>query len=339
MRIFSLCLLCTFFIHDLPTATASKAIRFTGRAQGTTYHITYYADDTLVRKQQIDSIFQKIDSSLSLYQSYSLVSQFNRSETGIEADEHLLHIVTKGKQVFRKTRGIFDITIFPLTDAWGFGPERHSGLPDSGRVKTILSCINTDLIVKNGNRLIKRKACVQLDPNGIAQGYTVDVIAEFFEKAGIGNFIIELGGEIRVKGRKPGGEKMSIGIETPGEDADFSVINKIIYPSSGAITTSGSYRRYYESDGKRVSHLLDPRTGYPVDNELISVTVYAKDAITADAYDNAIMAMGLKNGLAFVNRRRELAAHFIYRHSDGSIRDTMSRRFLKLLDSQPQPQP
>ena len=329
---FALCLICTFFFHDLPTAIAPKAIRFTGRAQGTSYHITYYAGDTLVRHSQIDSIFQKIDSSLSLYQPYSLVSQFNKSNTGIEADEHLLYVVGKAKQVFRKTRGIFDITIFPLTDAWGFGPVRHSGLPDSGRVKSILSCINTELVVQKGNRLIKKKACVQLDPNGIAQGYTVDVIADFFEKSGIENYIIELGGEIRVKGRKPGGEKMSIGIEAPGEDADFSVINKIIYPSSGAITTSGSYLGYYESDGKRVSHLLDPRTGYPVDNELICVTVYAKDAITADAYDNAIMAMGLKKGLAFVNRQKELAAHFIYRHADGSIRDTMSRRFPKLLN-------
>ena len=332
MRMLSLCLICAFFFHDLLTATASKTIRFTGRAQGTTYHITYYADDTLVHQSQVDSIFQKIDSSLSLYQPYSLVSQFNRSGTGIEADEHLLYVVSKAKHVFRKTRGIFDITIFPLTDAWGFGPVRNSGLPDSGRVKSILSCINADLVKQKGNRLIKKKACVQLDPNGIAQGYTVDVIADFFERSGIGNYIIELGGEIRVKGKKPGNEKMSIGIEAPGADADFSVVNKIIYPLSGAITTSGSYRRYFESDGKRVSHLLDPRTGYPVDNELISVTVYAKDAITADAYDNAIMAMGLKEGLAFVNRQKELAAHFIYRHADGSIRDTMSRRFLKLLN-------
>jgi thiamine biosynthesis lipoprotein len=142
---------------------------------------------------------------------------------------------------------------------------------------------------------------------------------------------VEVGGEIRVKGRKPGKEKMSVGIEAPGDDADFSMIEKIIYPAKGAITTSGNYRRYYESEGRKISHLLDPRTGFPIANELISVTVYAKDAMTADGYDNAIMAMGLEQGLAFVERHKELAAHFIYHMKDGSIADTMSRRFRKLL--------
>ena len=125
---------------------------------------------------------------------------------------------------------------------------------------------------------------------------------------------------------------MKIGIEAPGEDNfQLSMISKIIVTESGAITTSGSYRKFYESEGKKISHLIDPRTGYPARNELISVTVYAKDAITADAFDNALMVMGLQKALQFVEQRNDIAAHFIYRTPNGAVADTASSRFYKLL--------
>jgi len=182
--------------------------------------------------------------------------------------------------------------------------------------------------------LMKKKTCVQLDPNGIAQGYTVDVIADFLEKQNIKNYVVEVGGELRVKGRKPGDEKMKIGIEAPGDDElDISLKQKVVCIDSGALTTSGSYRKFYESKGKKVSHLIDPRTGFSSQNELISVTVFAKDALTADAYDNALMVMGLKKALAFVEKRKDIAAHFIYHKKDGSVADTCSTRFHKLLSN------
>ncbi len=308
-----------------------KKIQINGTAQGTTYHITYYAQDSFIVKRQIDSVLNKIDSSLSLYKTYSLVNQFNQSASGIIADQHLITVVTKALEVYRKTKGLFDITVFPLTDAWGFGPVKKQSLPDSATINTILPCINSRLVKKKKDRIIKKKPCVQLDPNGIAQGYSVDVLADFFDGRGIKSYIIELGGEIRISGRKPGNEKMSIGIEAPGDDADFSMIKKIVYLDQGAITTSGNYRRYYESNGKKITHLLNPKTGYTLQNEMISATVYAKDAMTADAYDNALMVMGVEKALAFVDRRKDLAAHFIYKTSDGKVADTMSKRFRLLL--------
>jgi thiamine biosynthesis lipoprotein len=172
---------------------------------------------------------------------------------------------------------------------------------------------------------------VQIDPNGIAQGYTVDQLAGLLESRGIKNYLVELGGEIRVRGRKfPSGEKMSIGIEAPGDDPLFPVLQKRVYMESGAITSSGNYRRYLEADGERITHLLDPHTGYPIQNELVSVTVMAPDAITADAYDNALMAMGLEKAMDWVESRPDLAAFFIYRAHD-QIRDTMSARFKQFL--------
>ena len=211
------------------------------------------------------------------------------------------------------------------------GQKKMDSIPAATTVKQLLSCVDSRLLYWKGKKLMKKKPCVKLDANGIAQGYSVDVLADFFEQNGIQNYLVELGGEIRVKGRKPGHEKMSVGIESPGEEVDFSLIEKVVYLDKGAITTSGNYRRYYESKGKKISHLLNPKTGYSLQNELISVTVYAKDAITADGYDNAIMAMGLKKGLAFVEKNEELAVHFIYRKKDGTVADTMSSSFRVLL--------
>ena len=323
MRLFLLSLFAFLLIKH----PGIKTIKFSGLAQGTSWHITYYAADSIVLKEQVDSIFKKIDSSLSLYKPYSLVSQFNRSRDGLEVDQHLNNVVKKAQEVFRKTGGLFDITVYPLTEIWGFGPKPRVSLPSTSLVNEALACVSTDYLYWEGNTLKKQKPCVQLDPNGIAQGYTVDVIADFFERNLIKDYVIEVGGEIRVKGRKPGNKKISVGIEMPGNDPDFSMISRVIYPANGAITTSGNYRRYYESGGKRVTHLLDPRTGAPLQNELISVTVFAKDAITADAYDNAIMAMGLIKGLAFIERHKNLAAHFIFHNADGTIGYTMSKRF------------
>jgi len=324
-----LLLLVTVF---LSTFSPIQKIQLNGAAQGTTYHITYYSNDTLITKIQIDSILDKIDSSLSLYKPYSLISQFNRSQNGLVVDAHFKKVVDKALDTYRQTQGLFDITVEPLTEAWGFGPQKPTGLPDSATIRSFLPCIDSRLLYWKGMMLMKRKPCVHLDANGIAQGYSVDVIAQFFESRGIHNYLIELGGELRVKGRKlPGGERMSVGIEAPGDDPDVSLIEKIAWMDHGAITTSGNYRRYYESNGKKISHLMNPATGYPLQNELISVTVFANDAITADAYDNALMGMGLKKALAFVDARKDMAAHFIYHKPDGSVADTSSKRFRKLL--------
>ena len=169
--------------------------------------------------------------------------------------------------------------------------------------------------------------------NGIAQGYTVDLLAELLEKNKIKNYMVELGGEIKVKGgKKPSGEKFTIAIESPQKDEFMpSSFQKTLYASSGAITTSGNYRKFSEANGKKLSHLIDPISGKPLENELISVTVFAANAITADAYDNAIMLMGLKKGLEFVERRKELSAYFIYRKQNGSIADTASSDFYKFM--------
>ncbi|MBO9201419.1 MULTISPECIES: FAD:protein FMN transferase [Niastella] len=327
-----LLIICTAFIQ-LPSW---RKIQINGKAQGTTYHITWYAQDSTFGQPQIDSILARIDTSLSIYNPLSLISRFNDSATSVNMDVHMLNVIRKSIDTYQQTGGIFDITVQPLVQAWGFGPKKVSGLPDSTTIRSLKKCIGSNNLSMKGNVLYKSKPCIKIDVNGIAQGYSVDVVANYLETHGIGNYLVEIGGEIRVKGHKqPGGEKMKIGIEAPGEnDYELSMISKIVSVDSGAITTSGSYRKFYESDGKKITHLIDPRTGYPEQNELISVTVFARDAITADAYDNALMVMGLKKALQFVEKRKDMAAHFIYRTSKGAIADTASSRFYKLLQLQ-----
>lgn len=320
---------CTAFIHQ----PAWRKIQLSGKAQGTTYHITWYAHDSTFGQQQIDSILAKIDTSLSIYNPQSLITRFNNSPKGVVMDNHFQIVFNKSIDTYRQTGGIFDITVQPLVQAWGFGPKKITGLPDSATIRSLKACVSSLNLYRKGNSLLKKKPCTTIDVNGIAQGYSVDVIANYLEAKGIRNYLVEVGGEIRVKGHKqPTGEKMKIGIEAPGDnDFELTMIQKIVAIDSGAITTSGSYRKFYESEGKKISHIIDPRTGYPAQNELISVTVYAHDAITADAYDNALMVMGLKKALQFVERRKEMAAHFIYRTPAGAIADTASSRFYKLL--------
>ncbi|WP_207515563.1 FAD:protein FMN transferase [Longitalea luteola] len=322
---------CTAFIHQ----PAWRKFQINGNAQGTTYHITWYAQDSTISHQQIDSILQKIDTSLSIYNPRSLITQFNNSTKGVVMDNHLEIVFNKSMEAYRQTGGIFDITVQPLVQAWGFGPRKVASLPDSAAIRSLKGCVSSLNLHKKGNSLLKKKTCARIDVNGIAQGYSVDVIARFLEANGIRNYLVELGGEIRVKGhKKPDDVKMKIGIEAPGEnDFELSMIQKIISVDSGAITTSGSYRKFYESEGKKITHLIDPRTGYPARSELISVTVFAQDAITADAYDNALMIMGLNQALQFVEKRNDIAAHFIYRTANGSIGDTASRRFYELLQN------
>ncbi|CAN5522588.1 FAD:protein FMN transferase [soil metagenome] len=331
--VFTFIILNTFLFFKSADKPGVKEIIIDGLAQGTTYHIIYFAEDSVVKKAQLDSVLNKIDSSLSIYKPYSLISLFNQSEKGIAIDQHFINVVQASLTTYKATNGIFDITIAPLTEAWGFAVKRGTAIPGPEKVATLLGCVSSQNLLLKGNYLAKLKPCVKIDVNGIAQGYSVDILADFLEQQGLNHYLVELGGEIRLKGRKlPGNEKLKVGIESPpDEEMDEEIIQQVIELDSGAITTSGNYRKYYESDGKKISHLIDPRTGYSIQNEMISATVYAKDATTADAFDNALMVMGIDSALHFVEARKELAAYFIYKRKDGTVADTATTRFYKLL--------
>ncbi|MBS1662483.1 MAG: FAD:protein FMN transferase [Bacteroidetes bacterium] len=314
-----------------PTAPL-RPFQLSGHAQGTTWHITYYAPDSSVLSSQVDSLLNKIDSSLSLYKPYSLICQFNRAPRAVRMDEHLAAVIHQSLDTYRQTDGLFDITVQPLVEAWGFSAQKPNKDPDSAKIRSILSCIGSHQLSVNNDSLIKAQPCIRIDLDGIAQGYSVDVLASFLERSHINTYLVELGGELRIKGHKPSGEPMRIGIEAPNENAfDEQTIQKVLRIDSGAITTSGSYRAWRQHGNKKISHTIDPHTGYPADNELISVTVFSNKAIVADAYDNVLMLMGLKRAKQFMESRKDLAAYFIYRLPDGSIATAWTQSFNALV--------
>ncbi len=309
-----------------------RRIQITGRAQGTTYSIIYYAADSVVKKASIDSLLLQLDASLSIYAPGSLINKFNASDKGVATDKHLFNVVSTALQIHQKTAGAFDITVLPLTQAWGFGTVKTDQIPTEAQIQKILPCVNSNHLTLTKDSLLKKMPCTMIDVNGIAQGYSVDCIAGFLELSGVSVYLVELGGEIRAKGRKPGNQQLKIGIESPATmDVEAGIFKRIVGLDSGAVTTSGNYRKFYESGGRIVSHLLDPVTGYSINNELIATTVYAHDAITADGYDNALMNMGLNKAMEFVSVHPELSAYFIYRDSVGNIRDTATNAFYGLI--------
>jgi thiamine biosynthesis lipoprotein len=303
-----------------------------GFAQGTSYSIKYFAEKLMVKQGAVDSILTSIDSSMSLYQPYSLINRFNSSTKGLIVDRHFKTVMQKSFSIYDDTKGRFDVTVAPLVQAWGFGPKPVSSFPDSAAIKLLLENVGMNYIRLKGDRLIKLKPGVHVDLNGIAQGYSVDALADYLTQKGLTSYVVEIGGELRMKGMKPDGSAFKVGIEGPSPDTPAEPqIRHAISFTEGAVTTSGNYRKYLLSGNRKVSHLIDPRTGYPLNNRLISVTIYAKDALTADGYDNAVMAMDIKEALAFVSARKDMEAYIIYYKKDGTVADTLTAGFKKMI--------
>lgn len=312
---------------------ALRAFHLAGYTQGTTYAITYYAADSLVTKQEVARQLAEIDASLSLYQPGSLINRFNQAPRGVPTDQHLRLVVRKALEVYQATGGLFDATVEPLVRAWGFATRPTETVPRAATIRALLASVGSDKVHVRGDSLVKDVPTLRLDLNGIAQGYTVDVLADLLERHGIRDYLVEIGGEIRVRGRKwPGGEIMRVGIEKPTASVfDAPALQQILYLTAGGVTTSGNYRKFRQVGGQYKAHLIDPRTGYPFQNELISVTVVAPDALTADAYDNALMGMGLAKAMRFLRQHTELHAYLMYQRDDGAVADTATQGFQQLL--------
>ncbi len=301
-----------------------KLYTISGFAQGTSYNLRYYAASELLQKKDVDSLLSGIDASMSLYKPGSLINRFNASEQGVQLDAAFKQVLLKSFEIYKATAGRFDVTVAPLVQLWGFGPVPVQQFPDSATIRETLKLVGMDKLQLKGNLLRKEHPGVQVDLNGIAQGYSVDVLASLLKSRGIRSFMVEIGGEVVVNGTKPDGSGYRVGIEGPVPNG------RVVELKTGAITTSGNFNKYLKYKTGKISHLIDPKTGYPLNNQMISVTVYAKDAITADGYDNALMAMDVAEAMAFAGKQR-LEAYFIYRKADGRLADTLTTGFKQLL--------
>jgi thiamine biosynthesis lipoprotein len=305
--------LSTFVLLTSCTTNKKEIIKIEGNSQGTTYHITYLTDNGKIYKSAVDSLLTNIDLSMSTWIPNSIISRINHNDKHVLLDDHFRTVFNKSVEVSEKTEGSFDITVGPLVNSWGFGPTTKNSLSKE-QVDSLLALVNYKKVILKNNKILKEKLAIKIDFNAIAQGYSVDVIANFLESKGIDNYLVELGGEIKAKGKKEN-ENWKVGIDQPSEaKAKERKLEAIIDLKNRALATSGNYRKFYMEGNQKMSHIIDPKTGYPAKHNLLSTTVIADDAITADAYATAFMVMGLQKAIAFLekNKSLKLEVYFIY---------------------------
>jgi thiamine biosynthesis lipoprotein len=306
----------------------NKLIVIEGEAQGTTWHISYISEDGLNHKKAIDSILKDIDLSLSTYVPASIISRINKNEPGILLDPYFTDVLNKSMEVSQRTGGLFDITVAPLVNAWGFGFSKKANI-DSTKIDSILQYVDYKMLKLDRNKLIKEKNGIQLDFNAIAQGYSVDVLALYLEKNGVKNYLVELGGELIAKGKK-NTESWKAGIEQPLQNISAErKLEAIIELDNRALCTSGNYRKFYEENGKRYAHILDPRTGFPARQNILSASVLADDAMTADAYATAFMVMGLERSKQFLQGNKDLNLEVFFIYDENNSWKTYTSESLK----------
>jgi len=300
----------------------------TGKAQGTTYSIKYISRKARIPQASIDSIFRVIDLSLSLYEPASLINTFNLNGK-VLMDAHMKKVVLASISFYRASAGSFDITTAGLSALWGFGSNRQGSFPTNPQISRQLERTGSRHLLVKGDSLVALREGVSIDCNGIAQGYTVDVLFNFLRSWGIKDLLVELGGEIRVGGEHPGSKYWHIGIESASAIAgEWRPANETIRLKEKAVTTSGNYRNLRKTGGVSYSHIIDPQTGKPVDNGTISVTVIADDAMTADAWDNALFVMGPSRAKEVLGGFTQIDARITYIDETGMIRQFSSKGFV-----------
>lgn len=297
----------------------AKNVQMSGEVFGTFYGVQYYSEQDENFQRQIDSLFDVINTSMSTYQEDSDISRINRNEA-VTVDEHFINVFNASKEIYKATDGVFDPTIGILVNAWDFGPEGKIEVLDSLKIDSLMLSVGLDKVTLEEDRIIKEQPNTFLDFNAIAKGYGVDVIAEFLESQNITDYLVDIGGEIRSKGQNFEKQKpWKVGVELPHFDAEQSIL-KTITLHDEAMATSGTYRKFkIDSLGNRYSHILDAKSGYPSKTNLLSISVIAKDCMTADAYATAFKAMGTEKIQTFLASHPELKVFLIFENDQKEL--------------------
>ena len=293
-----------------------EVLTISGTKMGTSYHITVIADqlppDDL--EQQIEQLLAKVDNSMSTYKKDSEISQFNRLPVGqtMAISQEFAEVVKISRQIWQLSNGAFDPTIGPLVDLWGFGPdERHESIPSSKTIDLTKAQIGFDFVVLDEYKLSKTKA-VSIDLSAVAKGYAVDRVADLLEMLALPDYLVEIGGEIRVSGFNADGVAWRIAMEQPQL---FAEVDRVINITDIAVATSGDYRNYFEKDGVRYSHTIDPVTGRPIVHNLASVTVLTQSCAEADAWATAFSVLGVEQSLKLAEQL-DIAAYMLVRENE-----------------------
>ncbi len=294
----------------------------TGFAQGSTYNITYKQTNNKIDLNLPDSLsvwFEMINKSISGYDSLSIISKINRGEKHL-LDPIFTNIFNLSKKIYKESKGAFDISAGALYNLWGFGFQNKESVTQY-KIDSILNIIGMNKLSIQNNQLISEQDGIQLNFNAIAQGYTCDFIGSKFDKLGITDYLIEVGGEVLTKGKSPKAREWRVGIDKPvdGNYVAGGDIQAIINISDRALVTSGNYRKFYVEDGVKYGHSIDPRSGYPAKNSILSVTVLAKSAAIADAYATYFMVIGLEEAKVILTNNPDMDALIIYSQGEDMI--------------------
>ncbi len=317
-----------------PGKAASGVTKIAGQTMGSMYHISWVGGDKQP-SEVYETVEQRLAHLISVFSTYeptSELSQLNAraaSITGqwVPVSGDLMSVLRDAEKVHRYSIGRMDITVGPLVNLWGFGPEAHDTVPPEDQVQALLAGVGMrHLTLRPETNEIRMDQPLYLDLSAVAKGWAVDDIGLLLEAMGIENYLVEIGGEVRIRGRKPGGD-WRIAIERPVMEVGQSV-QKIIAPGDMAVATSGDYRNYFEKDGRRYSHTIDPTNGYPINHRLASVTLVMPTCSMADAWATAINVAGPEAGIALAEAN-DLAAYMIIRDGEG-YREEASSAFIKL---------
>ncbi|GAB5556360.1 MAG: FAD:protein FMN transferase [Schleiferiaceae bacterium] len=300
------------------TQTGPRQFSYAGPAQGSTYSVLVKTTEDPQLKAGIDSILLAMDQSMSLWVPSSLLSKINSGDTNVRIDRAFYDVLEVSQNAHLASKGLFDPTIGPLVAAWGFSYKKTSGMLDSAVVDSMLPYIGFGKIGFSRNRVHLPQG-MKLDFNAVAQGYTVDQIAQWITSKGITDYMIEVGGEVIAHGTNDKGEAWKIGIDKPAHEIQAERFQAIVSLNNKALATSGNYRKYYvdEATGEKYAHTLLPTTGYPVRNNLLSVTIIADDCATADAMATASLVMGLDKAKAFLLDNPHLEGFLIFSDEQG----------------------
>lgn len=296
---------------------------------GTVYNMTYQYEEDL--KHEIEEELKRFDASLSPFNESSVITKVNQNED-IIVDTLFRNVFNRSMDISEETNGAFDITIAALANAWGFGFKKGEW-PNSAIVDSLLELTNYKNIALENGKIIKKDPRIMISCSAIAKGYATDVLALLLERKGVENYMVDIGGELALKGINSRKESWRIGINKPVDDS-LSInqeLQMILQLTDAGVATSGNYRNYYYKDGKKYAHTIDPRTGYPVQHNILSATVVAEDCMTADALATAFMVMGKDDSEAFLNSRPHIGACFIYSDEEGKLQTYITENMKKYI--------
>lgn len=333
MKQFFILLLCLVFFGCADPDPQER--RIAGEALGTTYHIIWYSEDQLPMEQALDSIFQRVNQSMSTYMPESDISRINDGDTLVRVDSLFQKVFELSGQVYKESGGYFDPTVGNLVNLYGFGPKNTPAEIDSITVDSMMRYVGLGKVsVSQEGKVTKESSEIYLDFNAIAKGYTVDLIGNYLDRKDIENYLIELGGELLASGKNLGRDAYwTVGIDDPLQEEGERTLKAVIHLKNRAMATSGNYRKYRidPETGIKYVHTINPLTGYPQTSRILSASILAENCALADAYATTVMAMGLEKSIEFLSRHKKIDAYLIYSAPGDEIKQYITEGFEAVL--------